>query len=172
MTRVSVALVVLFGGLLGGLGPGKNHAAHQPFTIQISAPSYSAVVGSGVEVEIIVRNTSATPLDCSVSVSELTGQISNLIVDVRDEHGHEVSKRKYPHPELAAGHAMLGSIPPGETWSVHESIDRLFDMSRPGKYIICVSRPISFADPKAGDVTSNSIEITLVLPHSPAASIR
>lgn len=160
-----IILALLLDALVTSFGPIQAPPAKQPFAIQISAPQQALEAGSGLEIEILLKNTSAEPLDCSGNLSDLTGQDSNVTVDVRDEHGHPLAKRIYPHPELAGGHPILNcTVAPGKTWIMSQSVGRIFDMTRPGKYTIQVSRPISFTDPQAGVVRSNTLTVTIVPP--------
>ena len=73
-----------------------------------------------------------------------------------------VAKRIYPHPELAPSSAILDRIvKPGESIAGSQDISRLFEMSRPGKYVIQASRRIS--DEKDSEVVkSNKVTVTVI----------
>jgi hypothetical protein len=49
----------------------------------------------------------------------------------------------YEHPEITSGHAVFRTVKPGESVIDSEAIGRLFDMTKPGKYVIQVSRRIA-----------------------------
>jgi hypothetical protein len=66
-----------------------------------------------------------------------------------------------PHPEQIPGHFRLCNLKPGETITNDSRISWLFDMSRPGKYVIQVSRTIP-EDDKSSVVKSNSITVTVI----------
>ncbi|MGA9056701.1 MAG: hypothetical protein WB763_09360 [Terriglobia bacterium] len=158
--RILTAMVIVVA--LAVLAPCQDRQARKPFTIAISAGSSATKAGSSVDINIRLTNNSSEPLDCSGSFYDLTGQDSNFIYEVRDEHGRMVSKRAYPHPELAAGKAILGrTIRPGESITESQDVGRIYDMTKPGKYVIQVSRPVSFTNQKAGVVKSNKATITV-----------
>ena len=158
--RIVVLLLAVASAAFGSV---QDRTAKQPFRIDISAAAETVKVGSGVDITIVLKNVSAAPLSCSANISELTGQDPNLQFDVRDNRGHLIPKRVYPHPELAQGNAILNcAIKPGKSRTDHQDIGRIYDMTRPGKYIVQVSRPISYTDKKAGVVKSNKVTITVV----------
>jgi hypothetical protein len=160
-----MTLALLLVALSKAPGPGGGQTAKQPFEIEISATAETVDSGSGPAIIVLLKNTSDQPLDCSGNISDLTGQYANFGIDVRDEHGNAAAKRVYPHPELAEGSPILNcTIAPGGSWTLSQTVDRIYDFTRPGKYVIQVSRPISFTDPKAGVVKSNVITVTIVPP--------
>jgi hypothetical protein len=119
-------------------------------------------VGSSVDIGILLRNTSAEPLSCSANISDFTGQDPYLRFDVRDDHGRMVPKRVYAHSELAEGHPIMGcTVRPGESRTEGQDVARIYDMTRPGKYVIQVFRAISSTNEKAGVVESNKITVTI-----------
>jgi hypothetical protein len=80
--------------------------------------------------------------------------------DARDNK-HPTTKKVYPHPELATGSAILERIiQPGGEISVDQDISRLYDMTKPGKYVIQASREIP-KEMGGGVVRSNSITATV-----------
>ena len=91
-----------------------------------------------------------------------SGLDSYLTWEVRDDQGHFAAKRVYPHPELATRSAILERIvKPGESLAGSQDISRLYDMSRPGKYVIQASRRVS--DTKdAYVVKSNKVTVTVI----------
>ena len=97
-------------------------------------------------------------MDISANISDLIGVDPNYTYDVRDSSGRLVPRRAYKHPEFATGHAVLRTIRPGESVADTEPIGRLLDLSKPGKYVIQVSRRVS-KNEKDGDVRSNKITL-------------
>ena len=84
-------------------------------------------------------------------------------------HGRSVKKtgvwqqkKVYPHPELATGSAILDRIvKPGASLTGTQDIGRLFDVTRPGKYVIQASRRVS--DEKDSDIVkSNRVTFTVI----------
>jgi len=54
----------------------------------------------------------------------------------------------------------LVPLKPGEKLEEDAVLNKLFDISSPGKYLVKVSRPVS-DDPKDGGVESNEISISV-----------
>jgi hypothetical protein len=78
--------------------------------------------------------------------------------DVRDSSGILVEKKNRGR---AVGSVTQRTVEPDETVEEEAVVSRVFDMSRPGQYVIQVSRAIS-GDPKDGVVKSNIITVKLV----------
>lgn len=159
---MTILALLLLATASAALGPAQGHPPKEPFIIQIIAAGPTVKVGIGVDIEILLKNTSAEPLSCSGGISDLTGQDPNFTIDVRNEHGQPVPKRVYPHPELAGGHPLMDcTVRPGETRTESQDVARIYDMTRPGKYVIQVFRAISSTNEKAGLVGSNKITVTV-----------
>jgi hypothetical protein len=140
---------------------GQDRSVKQPFAIVISAEEQTLKAGSTVSIKVRLTNTSSQPLDASGSFSDLTGLDSNFLFDVRDNQGHLAPKRIYRHSELAGGHAILDRIVrPGETLTENQDISRLYDMTKPGKYVIQISREIP-KEMGGGVVRSNTVAVTV-----------
>jgi hypothetical protein len=140
---------------------GQGQATSRPFTIAISAEDSVVKAGSDVYLTIRMTNTSKHDLDCSVSDNSMLGMDVKYQYDVRDNTSNLVREKVFKHPELATGHFRLCTIKPGETaTSGGNLITKRFDLSRPGEYIVQVSRAVS-DNPKDGIVKSNAITITV-----------
>jgi hypothetical protein len=128
--------------------------------INVETPFVKA--GSGVSVNGRLTNISNPPLDTSGCYCGPSGLDSYLTCEVRDDKGHLAAKRVYPHPELATSSAILErTVKPGESLAGSQDISRLYDMSRPGKYVIQASRPVSDAK-DAYVVKSNKVTVTVI----------
>lgn len=139
----------------------QDRAAKQPFTIAISPVNATVKAGADVWIKVQLTNTSKQDLDTSANISDLTGLDPNFVPQVRDSRGHLAPKRVYPHPELAGGHPVLDRIlRPGENLAEEQNVSRLYDMTRPGEYVIQVSRDVPKELGK-GTVKSNTITITV-----------
>ena len=79
---------------------------------------------------------------------------------MRDERGKLVPKRTYPHPELRTGYPVNRSISPGQTFTQEQRVSAEYDMRKPGKYTIQVSRRAS-DNPKDGEIKSNLVTVTV-----------
>jgi len=148
--------------IASGAAPSAGQSlAKQPFTIVISTENLNLKVGSPVTIKLELTNTSQQSLDASANISDQTGFDPNFNIDVRDPNGHPAAKKVLKHPELAGGHAHPDwALAPGATLTEHFNLDRAYDFSQPGQYVIQMSRAI----PKAlgtGVVTSNKITITV-----------
>ncbi len=145
------------------LAPSQNETAKEPpLTIVIAVETPVVKAGSGVSVNGRLTNTSSKPLDASGCYCGPSGLDSYLTWEVRDDKGHLAAKKVYPHPELATGSAILDRIvKPGESLAGSQDIGRLFDMTRPGKYVIQASRRVS--DEKDSEIVkSNKVTVTII----------
>jgi hypothetical protein len=132
----------------------------KPFSISISAETPVIKAGSDVWINVHLTNTSNHDLDDSGSIDNMIGLDPNLLFAVRDTRGKLVPKRVYKHPELAGGSPVNRTVRAGESISKEQRVSRLYDMSRPGQYVIQVSRRVS-DKPKDGMMKSNTITVTL-----------
>jgi hypothetical protein len=88
-----------------------------------------------------------------------TGDLdSTFRFEVRDTHGKLVPKRAYPHPELEPGSVRFRTISRGETYTQDQLVSALYEMRKPGKYVIQVWR----RDPK-DDIKSNVVTVMVTL---------
>lgn len=145
-----------------GFAPAQNETAKSPLSIVINVETPIVKAGSGVSVTGRLTNTSNRPLDASGCYCGPSGVDSYLTWEVRDDKGRMAAKRIYLHPELATSSAILDRIvKPGESIAGSQDLSRLFDMSRPGKYVIQASRRTS--DEKDSDVVkSNKVTVTVI----------
>ena len=151
MTFVLISAMAAFGG---------NQAAKAPFTIEISTDRPAVKAGSEVSIKVHLTNTSKRVLDCSGTISNMTGVDPNYVFEVRDDANRAVPLRVYEHPGLATGQPISRSLKPGESFTDEQEVSRLIDMSRPGKYVIQVSRRAS-ENKKDGVVKSNIITVRI-----------
>jgi hypothetical protein len=146
--------------LLNWMPLAAQNAAEQPFTISIAAPT--PVVKTGVDVRINVKLTNRSLIDLneSGSISSMTGLDPNLVFDVRDTRGNLIAKRVYEHPELATGTPVNCFLKPGETLAEQQNVARLYDMTKPGSYVVQVFREFS-AGAQRRVVKSNKVTIVV-----------
>lgn len=145
------------------LTSGQNETAKEPpLTIVIAVETPVVKAGSGVSVNGRLTNTSSKPLDASGCYCGPSGLDSYLTWEVRDDKGHLAAKKVYPHSELATSSAILDRIvKPRESLAGSQDIGRLFDMTRPGKYVIQASRRVS--DEKDSEIVkSNKVTVTVI----------
>jgi hypothetical protein len=141
---------------------GQNNTPKEPFTIVIKVETPIVKAGSGVSVSGRLTNVSNQPIDASGCYCGPSGLDSYVTWEVRDEKGYLAAKRIYSHPELATGSAILDRIiNPGESLTGSQDISRLYDMGRPGKYVIQALRQTS--DTRATHtVKSNKVTVTVI----------
>jgi hypothetical protein len=158
--RIFSILMVI--SIMAGPASGQNKDAREPLSVLLAIETPIVKAGFGVSVNGRLTNTSNKALDASGCYCGPSGLDSYLTWEARDEKGRMVAKRIYAHPELAPSSAILDRIvKPGESIAGSQDISRLFDMSRPGKYVIEASRRIS--DEKDSDVVkSNKVTVTVI----------
>jgi len=130
------------------------------FTITISTAHRTVTAGADIWIKVKISNSSNRDLDDSGGFS-YEGIDPNLRFDVRDEKGKPVPKRVYPHPELNVGNAVNRTIRAGETLTTDQLVSTVYDIRKPGKYVIYVARRAS-DKPKDGEVKSNAVTVTVV----------
>jgi hypothetical protein len=160
--RIIAALFMVTVVLVAGQNTvGQGNSAKPPFTIVIAVESATIKAGSGVSINARLANTSNQPVDASGCYCGPAGLDSAFTWEVRDDKGHLAAKRVYPHPELATGSAILNRIiQPGGEISGDQDISRLYDMTKPGKYVIQASRAIP-KEMGGGVVKSNPVSLTV-----------
>lgn len=126
-----------------------------PFSITITAPPAEVKMGKEIEIKIRLTNVS----DHKISVPEFyeNGVNVSYSYDVRDDKGQLVAKKS---KRRFGGSVGQRTVRVGESVEVGTLVSRVFDMSRPGQYVIHVSRPIP-DDPNGGVVTSNTLYVTV-----------
>ena len=155
--RTKLGVLLLMAGAVLSLGWRTGSAQ---FKIIISTQKPVVQLGSDVPIKIQLTNNSHQELNTSANISDLTGVDPNYSYEARDSRGNPVKMKRHEHPELAFGHAIFGSLKPGESVTTVQDISHLLDFDMPGKYVIQVSRRIP--DPKNGSlVKSNKIVITV-----------
>jgi len=133
-----------------------------PFSITISAEKTEVKTGSEVFIKIQMKNTSGHEVDCSMAPTN--GWDAAYQYDVRDTHGNLAERKLLApgHPEIKEDSSIWPCIlKPGESNNFDSYIGRRNDMSRPGKYVVQVSRLIVSGHKESGMVKSNTITITV-----------
>ena len=153
----SALVLVLISGMVAFAG---DQAAKAPFTLEISTDQPVVKAGSAVWIKVHLTNTSKRAMDCSATISNMTGVDPNYIFEVHDEAANAAPIRMHEHPELATGQPISRSLKPGERLTDDEEVSQVIDMSRPRRYTIQVSRRVSDSK-KDGVVKSNAITISV-----------
>jgi hypothetical protein len=155
--KIRLALVLV---LISAMVVFGDQAAKAPFALEISTDQPVVKAGSAVWIKVHLTNTSKRTMDCSATISNMTGVDPNYIFEVRDEAANAAPIRMHEHPELATGQPISRSLKPGESLTDDEEVSQVIDMSRPGQYTIQVSRRVSDSK-KDGVVKSNAITISV-----------
>jgi hypothetical protein len=166
MMKYQFAMAILFGaicfvGVVPPVGP--------KCSISIEATANEAKSGSAVYVKIHLLNTGDNEITSRGPHSN--GVDSLYQYDCRDEAGNS-AKRETTGLFGPGGDHPIQSIKPGDSYDQLVSIDKVCDLSRPGKYTVQISRVFpSEASLKTVDkdargevVKSNTITITVVGP--------
>jgi len=130
-----------------------------PFKIAITAEDSTIVAGAEVSIKVSLTNTSNQDVYEGVMYKDGIGLDSTFRFVVRDEHGKLVPKRTYPYEELRSGKVSFRTIAAGQTLTQLQPVSALYDMRKPGKYTIQVSRGAS--DHRVSK--SNIVTVTVTL---------
>jgi hypothetical protein len=137
---------------------GSARQVTPPFSIIISTET--PVVRAGSTVSIKVRLTNTSRHDVSVTRAYFEGVDANYKQEVRDANGN-LAKRERSEPTVhLGGHWVRHTLKPGESEDGVTAVSPEYDMTRPGQYVIQLSRPIS-DNPDDGVVNSNKITVTV-----------
>lgn len=142
----------------GSLALARPLPAEKPFRITIETENANVKSGSEILLKVTLTNGSANELDMSGGFSDTTRLDPNYHFEVRDEHDRPVPKRTYKHPELDTGMPVNRTVRPKEAFTEEQRVSALYDMTRPGKYLIQVWRRAS-DNPKDGVVKSNILTV-------------
>lgn len=138
--------------------------AQKPFSITINTATDNLRVGADLRVEITLTNTSASQIHIAKTNGADDAEI-HYTVDVRDDQGNLAPYTTYSR-NLKAGTKVLVwsdltyTLEPGGTLKDTALVTKLYDLTRPGKYSIQVSREI----PKnlgGGLAKSNVVSVTI-----------
>ncbi len=141
--------------LLFAVGPVRPNQA--PFSVTLTTEK--PVVKAGEEVWVRIQLTNKSKRDVNCTSADVGPVNLSYQYDVHDSAGNPV-KKVIAHPELIPGHFRFCNLKPGESITNDNRVSWLYDMTRPGKYVIQVSRVISDNE-KSVVVKSNTITITV-----------
>jgi hypothetical protein len=133
--------------------------ATTPFTLTLEAEENPIKAGSEVKVGITLRNSSNHAIDVGLGLAEM-----DYALGVRDSQNRIPPETEFARKSKGRGYfsnETVFTLQPGETLPKEMLvISKFYDVSRPGKYTIQVSRAV----PKelvGGTVKSNAITITI-----------
>jgi hypothetical protein len=161
IVRNSCGMLLIATSLVLGASS-SDQPSQPPFSITISTERPDIKAGSEVYIKIQMKNNSDHEMDCSKAPTN--GWDAAYQYDVRDARGN-LAERILPvpgHPEIKDNSSIWPCILKlGESTSIDSIVSRRNDMSRPGKYVIQVSRFIVSGHKESGVVKSNTITITV-----------
>jgi len=143
-----------------------------PLTITISGPR-TIPAGSDLTIHIVTTNVSDQSVQiCSASEQAGTVEVYYKVA-IHDEKGEEPpitdfgrrAKTSYVVQENAR---TLCEWPPNWTLAYSMAVSKQYDLSKPGKYIVQVTRAASDLSPNSTVVKSNELTVTVV-PKQPDA---
>jgi hypothetical protein len=130
-----------------------------PFKIAITAENSTIAAGADVSIKVSLTNTSDKDVYEGVMYMDGIGLDTTFRFEVRDEHGKLVPQRIYPYEELRTGKVIFRTIWAGQTLTQPQTVSARYDMRKPGKYTIQVSRGVS--DNPKDDIKSNIVTVTV-----------
>jgi hypothetical protein len=151
-----ILLSLLLAGILALWIPASAQNPRPSFSIVITTDNPVVKAGSDVLIKIQMKNISNHDMDCTMAPAN--GLDRKYRYDIRDAQGRPAVKVSRSHPELESGSIFPCTLKPGEsTPAVDNSISWIYDFTRPGKYLVQVSRD----DSKEGLAKSNKITLTV-----------
>ena len=133
-----------------------------PFTLTLEAEENPVKAGSEVKVDITLQNSYNRAIHVHLSLAEM-----EYTFEVRDDQNRIPPETEYARKAKGRGYFSNDQIlylQPGESLPKDLLVlTKFYDMSRPGKYTVQVSRAV----PKelgGGTVKSNTLTITVVEP--------
>jgi hypothetical protein len=147
--------IVLTSAVLGFAQSRPANSKRQPFCIAVKTSSEKVLVGTPVVLEIKVLNASDEIMVARSAFQAYDGD-PTYEYSCHDSAGNLVSKRI----------SMVGSVhdppllKPGETYDSTVLLNRVCDLSRPGRYEIQLFRGVPMGRPEYV-IKSNTIEITV-----------
>jgi len=129
----------------------------QPFSIAVSARNTSFKAGEPIAIRVRLTNTSEHELNASASWER--GVDMDYEYDIRDGSG-DLYERKERTGSISDT-TKIRSLKPGESVEDGTLVSEAYDMSRPGQYVVQLSRRIN-GNPGDDVVKSNTIIITVV----------
>jgi hypothetical protein len=149
--------------LLAAAGSAPCQPAEPQFSLTISSQDVNVKAGSSVRITISLRNTSGhdQPISWAHGAPEATFDISVVESGGRPAaktRSHSEARGEGPNAGGGAISWVIGSLKPGAELNEQTMIERLYDISKPGNYIVRATYRNGRAAPIA---QSNSITLTV-----------
>ncbi|MDE3136633.1 MAG: hypothetical protein KGL59_08660 [Acidobacteriota bacterium] len=128
--------------------------------LTLTAANAKSTLGSDVWIQIHWTNTSDRELTANRYTDKTTGQDMSYTLDFRDSAGRPVPKLPHKPPVGHFFDAQFGTLKPGQQITNEINLRRMYDLSRPGKYTLQVSRRL--AKSLGGSIIrSNTLAVTI-----------
>jgi len=157
--------LLLFVSVMSGVQLGAESAQETPFSLTIGTPQQVVKAGSEVRVDVVLKNTSDHEITLLRSPGTGRGELE-FESDVLSEKGNPASQTKYGHGlkksglDAVEGSRIMFRLQPGETYEDSMSLNKLYDLSKPGKYRIELHKRVP-DHLGQGVVKSNALVITV-----------
>lgn len=141
--KAFLVLLVLVGGVLEVCRSqsGRSEQAQPPFSISIQALHSEVSVGTPIELTIRLKNTSNH--DLNGSSAYYGGVDYGYDYEVKTESGRIIRPKSGPGDENPPHASLrLTTLKSGETAEENTAVPSEFELSKPGKYQIQVSRQV------------------------------
>jgi hypothetical protein len=148
--------ILLASALFGQTKSQTVRSIRGPFKITIKTTSEKIAAGTQIELEIKVLNTSTETMVARSAFQAYDGD-PTYEYSCHDSSGDSVSKEM----NMVGSVHDPPSIRPGETYTSTVLLDRVCDLSRPGRYEIQLSRGVPMGS-HDHVVKSNKIAITVL----------
>jgi hypothetical protein len=159
LTFLLILIVYNSPGVCGQANGAKQpKKASAPFSLFISGPA-SAPAGSPVKVTVRLTNTSNHQINGSIEY-DVSGVDYGYLYEVRDGKGDLIEQKKHDWSRSGQNSVEVIMLKPGESRDNVTLVSAAYDLSKPGKYTIQISMPVS-NDPGAALVKSNAITVTV-----------
>ncbi len=143
---------------LAGVSVAAPKQVKPPFSIAISAETPVLKSGSRLWIKIRLTNTSDQDIN---GVSNIENRVDvSYEQEVRDSTGRLAKKEHWTPEVVINGATHFNTLKPGESGDSVTVVNPKYDITKPGQYVIQLSRFIS-DNPKDGVVKSNKITITV-----------
>lgn len=138
--------------------------AKTPFSLTIGTDTPEVKTGSTPLIRIRLTNISGHVISASAMYSYSNRYDQGVDIsyeqEICDSDGNVLKNRQSGEEPAITGHTVLRMLKPGESINDVTAVNGRYDLRRPGRYTIQLSRPIS--DKKEdGVVKSNKLTITV-----------
>ena len=139
----------------------QTHAPEQSLKITIVAAQNSVMAGDPIKITVTMKNMSDHDITM-VAVGNNSKAELNYEIIAREKNGEMVDETRYGKGLKGgvAGSRKLFTLKPGAEITETCNINKLYDMSMPGEYVIQVEKELPASEGK-GTIKSNTITVTV-----------